>query len=74
MPTAYPSGGRLVIKEFTFFMSNHICLGDQASDEIEVGFQITLKREVSPFGTSADHVVGIRKGGNTFSASTERIT
>jgi len=52
---------RLMIKEFTFLVSDHICLGERAFAEIAPGSKITLQGNVSPFGISVNQISWVRK-------------
>ncbi len=45
---------RLQIKEFTFFLHNHLCPSDQAFSEISVGQELHLLGQVSPYGIAAE--------------------
>jgi hypothetical protein len=44
---------RLIVKEFTFFGSDHVCFDKEILDRIEVGQHVLLTGQVSPFGIQA---------------------
>jgi hypothetical protein len=50
----YACTPRIKIDEFTFFYHNHLCPGDRAYSEIDVGARIRLQGDVSPFGISVN--------------------
>jgi len=45
---------RLVIKEFTFFLQDHLCPDDRTFAEIDVGQRIVLQGDVSPYAISVE--------------------
>ena len=47
---------RLIIEEFTFFNSNHICPGEDAFKKIDEGSKIKLIGNVSPYGIEPTEV------------------
>ena len=53
---------RLIIKEFTWFASNFICPGEKAYNEIDIGSELILKGNLSPFGIEVKQIQ-LKKGG-----------
>jgi len=44
---------RLIIKEFSWFLSDHICLDNDAYNQINIKRKITIKGFVSPYGVES---------------------
>ena len=47
---------RLIVQEFTWFASDHVCPGEEAYKQIEVGSRITLSGKVSKYGIEASRI------------------
>lgn len=53
---------RLDIREFTFFADDYLCVSARAFDTIQVGSQLRLEGEVSPFGIAASRYSWVPTG------------
>jgi len=50
----YSCRPRLIIQEFTFFLQDHLCPDDRTFAEIDVGEQLRLEGELSPYAISVE--------------------